>query len=536
MRGLMMDGPLTLSAILRRAEAVFGGREVVTRGLDGSPRRTDYAAVAERARRLAAGLQRLGIRPGDRVATLCMNHSRHLEAYFGVPAMGAILHTMNPRLHADDLSLIVRDAGDRAIVVDEGLLPVLEALRERVDPGTVIVAGDGPPPDGAVAFEDLLDDDPGEAGLPRPGEQDAAFLCYTSGTTGAPKGVLYSHRALVLHSLVSGHADVLDVREADTVMPVVPMFHVNAWGLPFTCAMAGARQVLPGPRLDAASLLAAIAEEGVTVTAGVPTVWLALLAALDAEPGAHDVSTLRCVIVGGSAAPRALMEGLERRHGVPLLHAWGMTEMTPVGTVSRLPPDCAGDSEEERYRVREAQGRPVPFVEIRARGDEGLVPLDGAAMGELEVRGPAVAAQYFGHDGPNDRFTDDGWFRTGDIVTIDERQNVRITDREKDLVKSGGEWISSVALENALMGHPDVAEAAVIAVPDTKWGERPLAVVVPRDGASPTPEELIDHLRPSFASWWLPDAVEFVDAVPRTATGKFKKDELRARFGSRQPG
>ena len=331
---------------------------------------------------------------------------------------------------------------------------------------------------------------------------------------------------------MSGHADVLDVREADTVMPVVPMFHVNAWGLPFTCAMAGARQVLPGPRLDAASLLAAIAEEGVTVTAGVPTVWLALLAALDAEPGAHDVSTLRCVIVGGSAAPRALMEGLERRHGVPVLHAWGMTEMTPVGTVSRLPPDCAGDSEEERYRVREAQGRPVPFVEIRARGDEGLdPPRRRRTWASWRCAARPSRRSYFGHDGPDDRFTDDGWFRTGDIVTIDERQIVRITDREKDLVKSGGEWISSVALENALMGHPDVAEAAVIAVPDTKWGERPLAVVVPRDGASPTPEELIDHLRPSFASWWLPDAVEFVDAVPRTATGKFKKAELRARFG-----
>src|SRR5262245_49239967 len=537
MRGLMMEGPLTLAAILRRAETVFGGREVVTRGFDGPPRRADYTAIASRARRLAAGLRDLGIRPGDRVATLCMNHARHLEAYFGVPAMGAILHTMNPRLHADDLALIVRDAGDRALVVDEGLLPVAEALRERIDPGTVIVAGDGDPPPGAVAFEALLaDEDPGEDAFPEADEQDAAFICYTSGTTGAPKGVLYSHRALVLHSLVCGLPDVLDVREADTVMPVVPMFHVNAWGLPFTCAMSGARQVMPGPRLDPASLLAAIAEEGVTVTAGVPTVWLALLAALDADPGAHDVSTLRCVIVGGSAAPPALIDALERRHGIPTLHAWGMTEMTPVGTVSRIPAGLADATGDERLEVLSAQGRPVPFVEIRSRGDEGLVPGDGVAMGELEVRGPAVAAQYFGHDGPDERFTEDGWFRTGDIVTIDERRNVRITDREKDLVKSGGEWISSVALENALMGHPDVAEAAVIAVPDAKWQERPLAVVVVRDGAVPTAEDLIEHLRPSFASWWLPDGVEFVDAIPRTATGKFKKADLRARFSGPAPG
>ncbi len=531
MRGLMMDGPFTLAAIVRRAESVFGAREVVTRGFDGPPRRTDYAGVASRARRLAAGLQRLGVRPGDRVATLCMNHHRHLEAYFGVPATGAIVHTLNPRLHADDLALIVGDAGDRAIVVDEGLLPVLDALRERVDPGAVVVAGGGPVPDGAVAFDDLLEDDPGAEAFPEADERDAAFLCYTSGTTGLPKGVLYSHRALVIHSLVSGHGDVLDVREADTVMPVVPMFHVNAWGLPFTCAMTGARLVLPGPRLDAASLLAAIAEEGVTITAGVPTVWLALLAALDAEPGAHDISTLRSIIVGGSAAPRAMTEGLERRHGVPVLHAWGLTETAPVGTVSRLPPDLAGAPLERRADVLAAQGRPVPFVELRLRGEEGLVPHDGAGMGELEVRGPFVAGGYFGGAGA-DRFTDDGWFRTGDIGTVDEREVMRITDREKDLVKSGGEWISSVALENALMGHPDVAEAAVIAIPDERWQERPLAVVVAREGASPTPDELIDHLRLSFAPWWLPDRVEFVDALPRTATGKFKKADLRARFGT----
>jgi len=530
--GRMMDVPLTLGAVLRRAETAFGDREVVTRAGAGPERRTTYAGVAGRARRLSSGLVRLGLRPGDRVATLCMNHDRHLELYFAVPAMGGVLHTLNPRLPPDDLALIVGDAGDRAIVVDAGLLPVLDALRERIDPGTVIVVGDrdGAPPDALDYEEVLAAGAPDAAAAPEPDERRAAFLCYTSGTTGSPKGVLFSHRALVLHSLVSALGDAFDVRESDTVMPIVPMFHVNAWGLPFTCALVGARQVLPGPRLDPERVLDAIAAERVTIAAGVPTVWLGVLAALDAAADRYDVTSVRTLLVGGAAAPRALIEAFERRHGIPVVHAWGMTELTPLGTVSRLPPDLAGAGDDERHRLRAKQGRAIPFVEMRARGDDGLVPHDGTAMGELEVRGPWVAAGYFGGRGGSECFTDDGWFRTGDIVTIDERGFMEITDRDKDLVKSGGEWISSVALENALMGHPDVAEAAVVAIPHPRWLERPLAVVVLRDGARARPPELIDHLRPAFPRWWLPDAVELVDALPRTATGKFKKSELRARF------
>ena len=358
-------------------------------------------------------------------------------------------------------------------------------------------------------------------------------MCYTSGTTGRPKGVLYSHRAIVLHSFAAGLRDSLAIGEDDTILPIVPMFHVNAWGLPFTGALFGANQVFPGPYLDPASVLALLVSERVTLTAGVPTVWLGVLQELDRHPGAYDLSALRAIAIGGSAAPMSMIRAYQERHGISLLHAWGMTELTPLGTIGNLPSDLRAASRDDQYRYRSKQGTPLPFVEIRARTAQGLVPWDGQTMGELEVRGPWVASSYYNVEGSEARFTHDGWFRTGDIVTIAASGCIEIADRAKDLVKSGGEWISSVALENALMGHPAVAEAAVIAVPHPKWDERPLAVVVLRPGASASYEDLRAHLAPNFAKWWLPDAVEFASEIPRTSAGKFKKSVLREQFQNR---
>jgi len=365
---------------------------------------------------------------------------------------------------------------------------------------------------------------------PDPDERSAAAMCYTTGTTGKPKGVLYSHRALVLHTFAASLSSCLGIGEHDIVTPVVPMFHANAWGLPYTAAMLGAGLVMPGPHLDAASLVDLFERERVTITAGVPTIWMGVLQLLDANPGKYDLSALRSMIVGGSAIPQAMIEAFDRRHGLHVVHAWGMTEMTPLGTASYVPSDLTDASDEVKFRQRAKQGRPSPFVEIRARNFDGLVPWDGATMGELEVRGPWVAAAYYNRDDCGDRFTDDGWFKTGDIVTIDERATVSIQDRAKDLIKSGGEWISSVALESALMGHPAVAEAAVIPVASAKWDERPLAAVVLKSGASASPDELRHFLEPFFPKFWLPAAFEFIDAIPRTSAGKFQKSALRARF------
>lgn len=532
--GLIMDHQLTLSALLRRADTLFGSAEIVTRVADGSLHRSTYANLGRRSVQLAAALQALGVRPGDRVATLCRNHGQHLEAYFGIPLAGAVAHTLNSRLHPDDLAYIAAHAGDRAVIVDQSLLPVLTEFgpRARFEHVIVVADDDAPIVDG-VDYETVLAEvDTSRFQAPELDERQAAAMCYTSGTTGRPKGVLYSHRAIVLHSLVSAQRDVLDIGESDVVLPVVPMFHVNAWGLPYTAALVGAKQVLPGRHTDATGLLELLSGEQVTVTAGVPTVWLAVLDVLDREPGAYDLSRLRTIFVGGAAAPEAMVRGFLERHGLSVVHVWGMTEMTPLGTVSRLGTALHGAPDAVRHGYSLKQGRPVPLVEVRVCADGEVVPWDGAAPGELEVAGPWVASSYYDDRELDDRFTRDGWFRTGDIATIDPLGYVMIQDRAKDVIKSGGEWISSVALENALMGHPAVAEAAVVAVPHPRWQERPLAAVVLREGDLTTGDELRAYLAPLFASWWLPDAFEFVDEIPRTAAGKFYKSVLRQRFAS----
>ena len=483
--GLMMDDyPLSLTAAVTRAERFSPDREVVFRRPDGSVGRSTLGDCAQRSHRLAGALAQRGLAAGAAVATLMWNGPEHLEAYFALPAMGAVLHTLNPRLSPEELAFIVNDAEDRAI-------------------------------------EPLA--------WPQTDERAAAAICYTSGTTGRPKGVVYSHRALVLHSIVLALPDVKGLSRHDTVLAVVPMFHANGWGLIYTAALLGTRLVLPGPRLDAESVLELLADERVTLSAGVPPVWMAVLQALDAEPDRWDLSALKTLVVGGAAAPQSLLEGFDR-HGLFMLHAWGMTETSPLGSVSRRTPDLDDASDAERAADRVRQGIASPFIEIRARSEEGeLVPWDDTAMGELEIRGPWVARGYLGGVG-EEKFTDDGWFCTGDVVSIDARGSIRIRDRSKDLVKSGGEWISSVDMENRLMAHPDVAEAAVIAIPDDHWGERPLAAVVLREGHSPDADALRDYLADGYAKWQLPDRFEFLDEIPRTATGKFKKTALREMF------
>jgi len=536
--GLTMDYALTLAAVARRAETLFGDRPVVSRRADRSIHRTTWSAVLGRAHRLAGALRALGVAPGDRVATLCWNHDRHLEAYFAVPLLGAVLHTLNLRLHPDELAYIARHAEDRVLIVDQALLPTLEQFRAKVDFRHVIVIGDGDPaPAGMLDYDALLASAPDERpALPELDERSAAAMCYTSGTTGRSKGVVYSHRALVLHSMATAMAGSFAISAADTVLAVIPMFHANAWGLPFTAALTGAAIVFPGMHLEPESLLQLCHEERVSFSAGVPTVWLGVLERLDACPGVYDLSAFRTIAIGGAAAPESLVRGLEQRHGIRVLTSWGMTEIAPVGTLGTLTPEAEALPAAERHALRMKAGVPGALLELRVRNAQGDVPRDGVTMGELEVRGAYVASAYWRPEEDGGWFTADGWFRTGDIATIDTRGYLEIRDRTKDLIKSGGEWISSVALEGALMGHAAVAEAAVVAVPHPRWGERPLAAVVPREGREVPAEELRALLRERFPAWWVPDEVVFVQAIPRTSTGKFLKSALRDRFSDHYGG
>jgi fatty-acyl-CoA synthase len=534
MPGRMMDFPLTLTHLLERARRFFPTTEVVSRGPDGTLHRHTWGQVYARTAKLAHALTRLGVKPGDRVATLAWNHHRHLEAYFAAPMMGAVVHTLNLRLHPSEIAFIARHAEDTVVLVDRSLVPLFEQFAGQVPSlrHVIYMPDSGPTPEGQLDYEAFIAPEATEFDWPTLDENAAAQICYTSGTTGNPKGVVYSHRSSVLHALGACLADSLGVSMNDTVLPVVPMFHANAWGLPHACAAVGAKIVFPGPKLDPASLLDLMASEKVTCAGGVPTIWLGILALLDEHPKKWDLSSLRQMVVGGSAAPPAMIEGFQKRHGLTVTHAWGMTETQPLGSVAKLKPSMAGLSDEQQLHARASQGFAALFVETRHVDDQGKVlPWDGETMGELEVRGPWVAASYMGGEG-TDRWSKDGWFKTGDVVTLDAEGYIRITDRSKDVIKSGGEWISSVALENALMSHPAVLEAAVFAGRHPKWDERPIAAVVLKKSMQATEAELAAHLEGRFAKFWLPDAYVFVEQIPRTSTGKFLKTRLRETYGA----
>jgi fatty-acyl-CoA synthase len=539
MRGTMMDFPLTLPTLLERADKLFARVEIASRRPDRTIIRTCYGDFYRRARRLSSALTKLGLRPGDRVASMMWNHVGHLEAFFGVPAAGGILHTLNLRLHPHEIAGIANHACDRFLLLDDVLLPVYEKFRHDAPFERVIVVpyGCGQIPDGFLDYEQLLAEADDDFQYPKLDENDGAAMCFTSGTTGFSKGVIYSHRALVLHSFAEAMADCFAISHHDTVLPVAPMFHANAWGLPYTCVMTGARLILPGPNVDAESVLDLIEQEHVTIACGVPTVWLGVLSALEKNPGRWKFPSPIRIVIGGTAPPIGLMRALDK-HNLHIMHLWGMTETTPVATVGRLKRHMLDWSEDQRYEVRAKQGWPAPFVELRVTrpdgpdGQEVEAPRDGQTPGELEVRGPWVAASYYNSPDQSHRWTADGWFKTGDVATMDNEGFIKLVDRAKDLVKSGGEWISSVDLENTLMGHPAVKEAAVVGVPHPKWQERPLAAVVLKDGASATPAELKEFLAKSFAKWQIPDAFVFVPEIPRTSVGKFKKIALREQFAN----
>ncbi len=534
MRGLMPDTPLLISSIIRHADRVFGEQEIVSRTVEGPLHRTNYREVHARSRQLARALLGLGIQPGDRVATLAWNGFRHVEVYFASSGLGAVCHTINPRLFPEQILYILRHAADTVLFVDTTFLPLLEKLVPQCpDLRAVIVmcAAEHRPATtcpNVHVYETLLAAEPPDFTWPELPESTASSLCYTSGTTGEPKGVLYAHRTTVLHALTIALPDLFCLGEHEVVLPVVPMFHVNAWGIPYAAAMTGTKLVLPGARLDGDSLFELFESERVTMTAGVPTVWMNLLACM--QQHGRKFSTLRRVIVGGSAAPEAMIRAFQDDYGVEVRHAWGMTETSPLGTFCGLTPAMSTWPKDQQMAVQRKQGRPVFGVEIRIVDDSGAaLPEDGAASGELQVRGPWVCSAYY-QESESPTHKPDGWFATGDVATIDPAGYMQITDRAKDVIKSGGEWISSITLENLAVGFPGVAEAAVISIPHPTWAERPLLLIVRKPGAEVDPVALRAHLAAHVARWWLPDAIEFVDGLPHTATGKLSKLQLRQQF------
>jgi fatty-acyl-CoA synthase len=530
MNGLMQDHPLNIPMILRHAERMHPHKTVTTRteaGVVTAP----FHVVLQRARRLVAALRALGVTQDTRVATFCWNTQQHLEAYVGVPCLGAILHTLNIRLFDKDLAYIVEHAKDEVVIVDKSLLPQWQKVAAQVTcVKTTIVVDDapGPRPAGALDYEELLAAHEPLEELPRVDERQAAAMCYTSGTTGHPKGVVYSHRSNVLHSMVVCMSDALGVRERDVVLPIVPMFHANAWGLPYACLLAGASLVMPGRFCTPQHLIECLDQRRVTLAAGVPSIWVSLQEVMQANRA--KLGALERIVCGGSAVPAALQAFYRERVGVEIFQAWGMTETSPLASVCAPLSKHDGLAPDALAHIMTAQGRAVPLVDVRITDDDGReLPWDGAQVGEIEVRGPWIASEYHADETGKDKFRN-GWLRTGDVATIDPDGYIRIADRTKDLVKSGGEWISSVELEGLIMGHPLVAEAAVIAVPHPRWAERPLACVVKKKGATLATDELLDFLRPKVAKWWLPDDVVFIDEVPKTSVGKFDKKVLRERF------
>jgi fatty-acyl-CoA synthase len=535
---LMMEYPLTLTHFFERSEKVFARKTLATRVPGRSLFRYTYADFAARTRRLAGALAALGVRPGDRVATLAWNTHHHLELYWAVPLSGAVLHTLNFRLSAQDLSYIVNHAGDSVIFVGASVWPILAPIRDALTTvKRIVVIRDTPDcavPAGLDEYEALLAAAAPVTEWPRLDERDASGMCYTSGTTGHPKGVVYTHRAVFLHSLAAAMADSMAISERDVILHVVPMFHANCWCVPYAAVMTGATQIFAGPNIQPRDICEIVQAEKVTFLGAVPTVWIAIKELVEQE--GFDISSIRMIPIGGSAAPRTLIELFDKKFGVQMMHAWGMTEMTPMGTLARLKSYMLDWSDDARYAVRSKQGYVSVGVELRIVDDAGDVqPWDGHSMGEIQVRGPWIIRAYYDNPASADRFTSDGWFRTGDIATIDSEGYIQITDRTKDVIKSGGEWISSVDLENMIMGHPKVLEAAVIAVPHPKWVERPLACVVPRPGTALDPGEIIEHLRPRVARFQLPDDVVFLESIPKTSVGKFDKKVLRERFKDWSP-